>query len=80
MIKLKQEKNIYIITLNNKPVNALSVEFVSELSMLIGEISTKEDARGIIFRMPILSGRISCRAALSSGIQPIPFTSMSRKA
>ena len=50
MIKLKQEKNIYIITLNNKPVNALSVEFVSELSMLIGEISTKEDARGIIFR------------------------------
>jgi len=50
MIKLKQEKNIYIITLNNKPVNALSLEFLSELSMLIGEISTKEEVRSLIFR------------------------------
>ena len=35
--------------LANKPVNALSLEFVSELSMLIDEISKKEDSRGIIF-------------------------------
>jgi len=49
MITLKKENNIYIIMLANKPVNALSLEFVSELSLLIEEISNEEDVRGIIF-------------------------------
>ena len=42
MINLKENNNIFIITLENKPVNALSVEFTSELSMLIGEIASQK--------------------------------------
>ena len=49
MITLKEENNIYTITLHNKPVNALSLEFISELSLLIDEITRKEETRGIIF-------------------------------
>lgn len=49
MINLKENNNIFIITLENKPVNALSVEFTSELSMLIGEIASQKKTRGIIF-------------------------------
>ena len=49
MIKLKEENNIYTITLSHQPVNALSLEFTTEFSMLIDEISNKEDVRGIIF-------------------------------
>ncbi len=48
MIRLKEEDNIYVIIMGNKPVNALSLEFVSELSMLIDEISNKDDTKGII--------------------------------
>jgi len=49
MIKLKKEENIYIIHLNNKPVNALSLKFVLELSLLIDKISKQKEAKGIVF-------------------------------
>ena len=49
MIKLKKEENIYIIYLKNEPVNALSLKFVSELSLLIDEISVQKETKGIVF-------------------------------
>ena len=49
MIKLNEINNVYTISLGNKPVNALSLEFVSELSLLLKEISNQEDSRGVIF-------------------------------
>ena len=48
MIKLRKEENIYILYLDNKPVNALSKEFVYELLKLIDEISTDNNLRGLI--------------------------------
>ena len=53
MIKLKKEEKVYIVNLNNKPVNALSLEFVSELSLLIDKISINKETRGIIFATPL---------------------------
>jgi len=49
MIKLKESNNIFTIALDNKPVNALSTDFLSELSMLIAEISNQDKTRGVIF-------------------------------
>ena len=48
MIKLKKEDNIYLLMLNNKPVNALSEELISELLILIKEISNHKKTRGLI--------------------------------
>ena len=48
MIKLRKEDNIYILYLENKPVNALSMEFVHELLELINEISKDDNLRGLI--------------------------------
>tara|TARA_Y100001968_G_scaffold318940_1_gene349839 strand:+ start:645 stop:1382 length:738 start_codon:yes stop_codon:yes gene_type:complete len=48
MINLKKENNIYTIMLNNKPVNALSQDLVSELLLLIKEISYDKESRGLI--------------------------------
>jgi enoyl-CoA hydratase/carnithine racemase len=48
MIKLRKEDNIYILYLENKPVNALSMEFVYELLELIDEISKDDNLRGLI--------------------------------
>ena len=48
MIKLKKKDNIYVLYLENKPVNALSVEFIHELSELIDEISNDDSLRGLI--------------------------------
>ena len=49
MISLTKNNNIYIVTLENSPVNALSLDFVSELSLLIQEICTDESTRGLLF-------------------------------
>jgi len=49
MIRLKENNNIFTISLNNKPVNALSADFLSELSALIAEISNQDKTRGLIF-------------------------------
>ena len=35
MISLEENNNIYFVTLENSPVNALSLDFVSELSLLV---------------------------------------------
>ena len=43
MINLKKEENIYVLTLENKPVNALSQELISELLILIQEISNNKE-------------------------------------
>ena len=48
MINLKKEKNIYTIMLKNKPVNALSLKLISELLLLIKEISHDKESRGLI--------------------------------
>ena len=48
VINLKKEKNIYTIMLNSKPVNALSLKLISELLLLIEEISNDEESRGLI--------------------------------
>ena len=48
MIRLKEKNNIYIIYLGNSPVNALSLELVSELSLLLKEISENKETRGVI--------------------------------
>lgn len=48
MIKLKKENNIYTLILENKPVNALSGELISELLILIKEISSDKESRGLI--------------------------------
>ena len=48
MIKLRKEDDIYILYLENKPVNALSMEFVHELLELIDEISKDNNLRGLI--------------------------------
>ena len=49
MISLTKNNNIYIVTLENSPVNALSLDFVSELSLLIQEIANDESTRGLLF-------------------------------
>ena len=48
VIKLKKESNIYILILENKPVNALSQKLISELLILTKEISNDKEARGLI--------------------------------
>ena len=48
MINLKKEENIYILFLENKPVNALSQSFISELFLLIEEIENDQKTRGLI--------------------------------
>ncbi len=48
MIRLKKEKNIYILILENKPVNALSQELISELLLLTKEISSDKEVKGLI--------------------------------
>ena len=48
MIRLKKEKNIYILILENKPVNALSQELISELLLLTQEISSDKEVKGLI--------------------------------
>ena len=48
MIKLKKEENIYTLILENKPVNALSQNLVSELLLLVNEISDDTRTRGLI--------------------------------
>ena len=48
MIKLTKEENIYLLKLNNKPVNALSEELTSELLILIKDISNDEESRGLL--------------------------------
>ena len=48
MISLTKNNNIYIVTLENSPVNALSLDFVAELSLLIREICTDESTRGLL--------------------------------
>ena len=47
MITLTEENNVYIVCLENSPVNALSLELVSELSLLIKEISDNKETRGL---------------------------------
>lgn len=49
MISLEENNNIYFVTLENSPVNALSLGFVSELSLLVEEISKKESTRALLF-------------------------------
>ncbi len=48
MLNLKKENNIYILSLGNKPVNALSIDFISELSSLIHELSNDDNIKGLI--------------------------------
>ena len=48
MIRLEKEKNIYILILENKPVNALSQELISELLLLTKEISSDKEVKGLI--------------------------------
>ena len=48
VINLKKEENIYTLMLKNKPVNALSQELISELLILIEEISKDKKSRGLI--------------------------------
>ena len=48
MLALKEKNNIYILYLENKPVNALSIEFISELSNLINELSSNDNIKGLI--------------------------------
>ena len=48
MISLRKDNNIYTLYLENKPVNALSLEFVYELSELIDEISNNNNLKGLI--------------------------------
>ena len=48
MINLKKEENLYTLILENKPVNALSQSFVSELLLLIKEIENDQKTRGLI--------------------------------
>jgi enoyl-CoA hydratase/carnithine racemase len=48
LIRLKKEKNIYILILENKPVNALSQELISELLLLTKEISSDKEVKGLI--------------------------------
>ena len=48
VINLKKEENIYTLMLKNKPVNALSQELISELLILIEEISNDKKSRGLI--------------------------------
>ena len=48
MLTLKKENNIYILSLENKPVNALSIDFISELSSLIDELSNDDNIKGLI--------------------------------
>jgi len=48
LIRLEKEKNIYILILENKPVNALSQELISELLLLTKEISSDKEVKGLI--------------------------------
>ena len=48
MITLKEENNVYVVYLGNHPVNALSLELVSELSLLLKEILENKDTRGLV--------------------------------
>ena len=48
MINLKKESNIFIITLQNRPVNALSKKLISELLILIDQISKSKQIQGLI--------------------------------
>jgi len=53
VINLKKEDNIYVLMLNNKPVNALSQELISELLILIEEILNDKESRGLIISTEI---------------------------
>ena len=48
MLTLKKENNIYVLFLENKPVNALSINFISELYGIIHELSKIHDIKGLI--------------------------------